>query len=170
MLLEPLPQPVVGRPLDHGTHRHVTQLRLGLTLKLRVGQLDRDDRGQALTDVLALKVGLLLLQVALLAGVPVERVGERLLEALLVHAAFDRVDAVGKAVQTVGVVAGVPLKGDLHLHRGTRRLLRVVVVAHVVEQCFFWAVDVHDEIPHAVLITEDGSFWFLATFVGKRNG
>ena len=50
-----------------------------------------------------------------LAGVVVGHLGEALLEPLLVHAAFDGVDAVGEAVDAVVVVPGVPLEGELDL-------------------------------------------------------
>ena len=70
----------------------------------------RDDRGEALTDVLALEVVVLLLEEALAACVLVHHVGEGLLEALLVHAALDGGDAVGEGVEAVGVEAGVPLE------------------------------------------------------------
>ena len=57
----------------------------------------------------------LLLEEVLGPGVLVDHVGERRLEALLVHAALDGGDAVGEGVDAVGVVAGVPLEGDLDL-------------------------------------------------------
>ena len=55
------------------------------------------------------------LEQAFVTGVVVDRTGDRGAEPLLVHPAFERGDAVGEAVQTVGVEAGVPLERDLDL-------------------------------------------------------
>ncbi len=65
VLLEPLGQLLVGGPLDQRAHRDVAQLGLGLALELRLAQLHRDDGGEALADVLAEEVVVLLLQQAL---------------------------------------------------------------------------------------------------------
>ena len=115
VLLEQVAELLVGRPLDQRAHGDVAQLALGLALELGILEPDRDDGGQALADVLAVEVGVLLLEQALGPGVLVDHVGEGLLEALLVHAALDGVDAVGEGVEAVGVVAGVPLERDLDL-------------------------------------------------------
>ena len=90
----------------------VAQLGLGLALELRLAQLDRDDRGEALADVLAGEVGVLLLEHAPLAGELVDQRGQRRPEALLVGAALDGVDRVGEGVDRLGE-AGVPLHRDL---------------------------------------------------------
>ena len=119
VLLEPLGQLLVGRPLDQRADGHVAELGLGLALELRIDQLDRDDGGQALTDVLAEQVVLLFLQVVLGPGVLVDGVGQGLLEALFVHPALGGGDAVGEAVEAL-VVPGVPLEGDLDLARRPR--------------------------------------------------
>ena len=115
VLLEPVGQLLVGGPLDERTDRYVPELRLGLTLELRVLEPDRDDGGQALADVLPTQVLVLLLERALGPGVLVGHVGEGLLEPLLVHAAVDGGDAVGERVDAL-VEPGVPLEGELHLH------------------------------------------------------
>ena len=54
---------VDGR-LDEAVDRRVAELRLRLALELRVLELDRDDGGEPLADVLALEVVLLLLEQA----------------------------------------------------------------------------------------------------------
>ena len=110
---------VVGHALgNHAVHEraHVgaAELGLGLTLELRVGELDRDDRGEALADVAALEVGVLLLDDVLFAAVVVYHLGEGRAEALEVHAALLGVDVVGKGEGALGV-AGVPLQGHLDL-------------------------------------------------------
>ena len=53
VLLQPLVQALDHDRLDDRAHLGVAQLGLGLALELRVGQLDRDDGGQTLTDVVA---------------------------------------------------------------------------------------------------------------------
>ena len=98
----------------------VAQLGLGLALKLGLGQLHRDDRGETLTAVLAGHLLLVLEDFHLLA-VGVEHVGQGLLEAGLVHAALGGVDVVGEGHQNLVVGVGV-LHGDLRdgvvLHAG----------------------------------------------------
>ena len=65
VLLEPVGELLVGGLLDHRPHLGVAELGLGLALELRVAQLHRDDRGEALADVLAEEVVVLLLEEAL---------------------------------------------------------------------------------------------------------
>ena len=114
VLLEPVRELLVGGPLDQRPDRDVAELGLGLALELRVAQPHRDDGGEALADVLAEEVLVLLLEQALGPGVAVDDVGEGLLEALLVHAALDGGDAVGEGVDRL-VEPGVPLQRDLDL-------------------------------------------------------
>jgi hypothetical protein len=73
VLLEEVGQVAVDDLLDQALDRRVPQLRLGLALELRVGELDRDDGGQALADVLAGQVLVLLLQQVAVAGDGVQR-------------------------------------------------------------------------------------------------
>ena len=150
VLLEPLPQPVVGGLLRERLDDRVAELGLGLALELRVAQAHRDDRGDALADVLALEVGVLLLEEVLGAGVLVHHRGERRLEALLVGAALDGVDAVGEGVDAVGVVAGAPLEGDLHLAVALGQL----VVADLGEQRLLRRVEVLDEVDDPAGVAE----------------
>ncbi len=125
--------------------RRVAELALGLALELRVAQAHRDDGGEALADVLADEVLVLLLQQVLGPGVPVDHRGERGLEALLVRAALDGVDAVGEGVDAVGVVAGVPLERELDL----LAVLGLLEVADLGEQRLLRLVDVLDEVDDA---------------------
>ena len=94
VLLEELGELRVDGLLDEAAHPRVAELRLRLALELRVAQLDRDDRAEALAHVLAVEVLLLLLQEALVAGVLVQRAGERGLEPREVRAALVGVDVV----------------------------------------------------------------------------
>ncbi len=151
MLLEEVTELLVRRPLDQRAHGDVAELALGLTLELGVLQPHRDDGGEPLPDVLAEEVGVLLLQQALGPGVGVDAVGQALLEALHVHAALDGVDPVGEAVETVGVVAGVPLERDLHLHR----VLDLLEVADPAEEGLLGGVHVLDEVDDAAGVAED---------------
>src|SRR6185437_16396954 len=77
VLLEELREAVVDDRLDEAGHAGVAELRLGLTLELRLCELDRDHRCQALAHVLAREVVLFLLEQAVVARVLVERAGER---------------------------------------------------------------------------------------------
>ena len=102
------------------------QLGLGLTLELRVAQLDRDDRGDASRECLRrARFSSFLLQQVLRSAYLLTTPGERGLEALDVHTALDGGDAVGVAVDAL-VVAGVPLDRDVE-----RLAVRVVLVLEV---------------------------------------
>src|SRR5918998_2193140 len=158
VLLEPVAQLLVGGLLHQRLDRGVAQLGLGLPLELRVAQADRDDRRDALADVLAREVGVLLLELVLRPGVLVDRRGERRLEPLDVGAALDRVDAVGEAVDAVGVVARVPLERDLDL--GGRVL--VSQVPDLGEQALLRLVDVLDEVDDAAGVLEHDGLGVVA--------
>src|SRR3954452_6830485 len=81
VLLEELGQPAVDGRLDEALDRRVAELRLGLALELRLLDLHGDDRREPLAHVLTLEVGVLLLELALLARVRVDRARERRAEA-----------------------------------------------------------------------------------------
>ena len=151
VLLEELGEALVDRGLHEALDRRVAELGLGLALELRVGDLDRDDRGQALAHVLALQVGVLLLELALLARVGVDRAGERRAEAGQVRAALMRVDVVGERQQRL-LVGVVPLHGDLDL----ADLARVLHVDDLVVQrrAGALAVEVVDEVDDAAVVLE----------------
>ena len=76
-------------------HRRIAELGLRLALKLRIRQLDGDDGGQSLADVIAAEL-IVVFEIALLDAVGIQHVRQRPLEALLVHAALRRMDVVRK--------------------------------------------------------------------------
>ena len=88
------------------------QFILGLRAELGVGQLDRDDRGQALAHVLAGQIDLFALQGARFLGVIVERPRHRRPERGQMRAAVALRDVVGER-QDVFVIAVVPLHRDV---------------------------------------------------------
>ncbi len=139
-------------------------LRLGLTLELRVAELHRDDRREALADVLAEEVVVLLLEQALPAGVLVDDVGEGLLEALLVHAALDGGDAVGEPVEAL-VVARVPLQRDLDLLVG----LGLLEVGDLLEERLLRRVEVPHEVDDAACVLERDLLLVLGPLVGEPD-
>src|SRR5579883_422830 len=108
-LFQILHEHVGGDGLDDGAHLGVVQLGLRLRLKLRVGNLDADDGGQALAHIIAAEVAVLLFEQAHLARIVIERAREGAAEAGDVHAAIDGVDAVGE-----GKFGGVPAIVVLH--------------------------------------------------------
>ena len=135
--------------VDHALHEAlglgVAELGLGLALELRLAELDRDDRGQALAHVVAGDPVLGLLdEVPLLAPV-VDQRGQRRAEALLVGAALVGVDGVREGVHGLGVADG-PLHRDLEAHAavgqlglevddaGVRLVLALVEVLDVVDE------------------------------------
>ena len=126
----------------------VAELGLGLALELRVGQLDRDDRGQPLADVLAGEL-LVALEQLLVGAVPVDHAGQRGPEALLVGAALVRVDRVGEGVDRLAVRL-VPLHGDLERHA----LLLGAELDHRLVDRALGGVEVPDEVGDAALVAE----------------
>ena len=106
-------------PLDLG----VAELGLGLPLELRVRNLDADDAGEPLADVVAGDALLQILREVVFRRVGVDRAGQRRAEPRQVRAALVRVDVVGERVDRLGV-AVVPLQRDLGVDA-------VLVAAHV---------------------------------------
>ena len=114
VLLEELAQLAVDGLFDQALDRRVAEFGLRLALELRVLELDRDHRGEALADVVAGQVLVFLLEQPLAAGVGVQRPGQRRAEAGEVGAALVGVDVVGEAEDRF-LVGGVPLHRDLDL-------------------------------------------------------
>ena len=114
VLLEELGELRVDGLLDEALDPRVAELRLRLALELRLAELDGDDRGEPLADVLALEVLLLLLEEVHVARVLVQRARERGVEAGEVRAALVRVDVVREREDRLDVL-GVPLHRDLDL-------------------------------------------------------
>lgn len=148
--VEPVRQVLVDDLLDEGLHLGVAQLRLGLALELRLRQLDRDDRRQALADVVAREVVVLLAQQLLVARVLVDQRGERRAEALLVRAALVRVDDVGEGVHALRVAA-VPLHRDLE-GQALVLVLGLEVDHGGVHQLSLAGVEVRHEVDDAALV------------------
>src|SRR5262249_52841915 len=96
--LKPVGKPVATDLLHAGLGFSVAKLGLGLSLELRVGDLDTDDGRQALPDIVAGEVVVLLLEEFLLLGVSVDDAGEGGPKSLVVGAAFVGVDGVGEGV------------------------------------------------------------------------
>ena len=112
VLVEVLAEAVGDGGLDLALDLGVAELGLGLALELRVGQLDADDRGQALADVVAGQVAVGVAEHAGPARPIVERARQRRAEAGDVRAAVDGVDVVGEREHVLGVGV-VVLEGDL---------------------------------------------------------
>ena len=147
--LEPVAEVLVADLLDERAHLGVAELGLRLALELRLGDLHRHDRGEALADVVAGERRVLVLDELLVPRVAVDRRGQRGAEALLVGAALGGVDRVAERVDGLGV-ARVPLHRDLDLVAGALRLephrLAVDRVLGV--------VDVGDEVLEAARVVE----------------
>ena len=124
-------------------------LVFGLPLELRVLELDRDHRRQALADVVAGQVLVFLFEQALAARVGVEGAGQGGAEAREVGAALVGVDVVGEAEDRF-LVGGVPLHRDLDL--------AVLVLAleedGLAMQRVLVLVEVGDEVDQAALVVE----------------
>ena len=164
VLLEPVAQLLVGDLLDERAHLGVAELGLRLPLELRVAELHADDRGEALTDVFAEEVLVLLLEEALGPAVLVDRVGEGLLEALFVHPALGGGDVVGEGVQAL-VVAGVPLHREVDL----AGLGRLGERDHVLGDRLLRRVEVADEVGDAAVVLEDDVELRVDPLVAERD-
>ena len=158
MLLE-----VIGKAVGHDLERqraHIgaTELGLGLALKLRIGQLNRDNGRKALAHIVAGQVGVFFLEQVLFARVVVDHAGERSTEALKVHAALGSVDVVGER-HDVLAVAGIPLQGHLdlaHLGHGRIRIRLALDIDGLLEGLgnVFAVVEELDEVDDAALVAE----------------
>ena len=135
--------------LDEAPHTRVPELRLRLTLELRLGELHRDDRGEPLAHVFALEVLLLLLQEVHAARVLVQRARERRLEAGEVRAALVRVDVVRERVDRLDV-----LRVPLHRHLDLALLALALEVDDVLVDRILVLVDVGTELADPALVVE----------------
>ena len=106
---------IVEDLLDKTLGLGVAKFGFGLTLELRFGQLQRNDRGQTLTNVVAGEAIFLLFDQVVGFGEPVDRGGQCRTEALFVGAALVRVDRVGEGMDRLAE-AGVPLHRQLKGH------------------------------------------------------
>ena len=150
VLLQVLAQLAVDGLLDQAADRRVAEFGLGLALELRVVQLDRDHRGQPLAHVLAGEVVVFLLfQQAFVAGVGVERPGQRRAEAGEVGAALVGVDVVGEAEDRL-LVGAVPLHRDLDL----ALLFAALEEDDLLVDRILVAVEVADEVLDPALVLE----------------
>ena len=102
---------LVGDDVVHQrTDVGVTQLCLGLTLKLGLGELDGNDGGDALAAVVAGDL-VVFLNHAVFESVAVEHTGQRGFEARFMHTALGGMDVVGKRDDGL-VITVMVLQGD----------------------------------------------------------
>ena len=153
VLLEEVAQLLVDDGADEALDPGVAELRLGLALELRVAQLDRDHRREALADVLAGEVRVLaLLEQALLLRVAVDRAGQGGAEAAEVRAALVRVDVVGEGEDGL-LVGGVPL----HRHLDGPLLGLALDEDDLLVDGVLVLVEVDDEVADAAVVLELGA-------------
>ena len=117
------PRPSATARLDLALDLGVAELGLGLALELRLGQLHADDRGQALADVVAGEVAVVVLEDAGPPRLVVQRARQRRPEAGDVGAAVDGVDVVREGEDVLGVRV-VVLERDLDRRSGPRAARR----------------------------------------------
>ncbi len=156
-------RPAVDDRLDEAGHAWIAELGLGLTLELRVAQLDRDDGRQSLAHVIAGEVVLFLLEQTVVAGVLVERAREGGAKARHVRATLARVDVVGERVDRL-LIGGVPLHRDLG-----GALVALAREEHdLAMNCVLVLVEIGHEVLDSTLVLEL-SRMALATLVGDRD-
>ena len=112
VLVEVRAELVVDDGLDDALDLGVAELGLRLALELRPRDLDADDAGEALADVVAAHALARVLGQLVLRRVEVDRAREGRAEARQVRAALVRVDVVRERVDRLGVRV-VPLQRDL---------------------------------------------------------
>ena len=106
---------IVHLTLGEGLSLRVTQLSLGLTLELRLGNLNRNHRGQTLTHVFTGEVIVLIAQQLVLTRVTVHQRGQGGTETLFVSTALVGVNRVRVRVDGLLVRAG-PLHRNFQAH------------------------------------------------------
>src|SRR5438309_7582553 len=114
ILLQILHERVAEHRRHLAGHLAVAQLRLRLSLELRLAQLHADHRGQPVAYVVAGEVGILLLEDVRLPRVLVQRGGERAAESGDVTAALLGVHVVGERQDVFGEGGVLVLQRDLH--------------------------------------------------------
>ena len=140
-------QAIVGGLLHQCFHAGVAELALRLALKLRIAQLDADDRRQALTDVLTAQVVVFFLNQRFFPGIFVHHRGQGCFEPLDMSSALNGGNAVGKAVEAL-VVPGVPLQSHLGLTNAV--FVDDLERRDLGEQRFFRGIEVLDEVLEAI--------------------
>ena len=103
----------MNNTLHETTRNRVTQLGLRLTLKLRLTQLDRNNRGETLTNIVTRKVLVLLLQKVVLTRITVNKRRQCGTETFLVSTALMSVDRVRIRVNRLRIRRR-PLHRDLN--------------------------------------------------------
>ena len=167
ILVEMIHEPLVDGGVHHALDLGVDQLDLGLGLEAGVGELDAEDGGEALADIVAGKRGVLLLEDAVGLGVLVDRSGERGAQAGEVGAAVRIGDGVGEAEDLVGVGVVVLEDGvdkDLVALAGDDDRLGMEDRAGLAELA--------DEFLDAVLVEEGlaaGAVLLVVTLVGEDD-
>ncbi len=149
VLLEEVAELAVDDLLDQALDRRVPELALGLTLELRVGELHRHHCGEALADVLAGEVLVLLLEQSAVLGDRIQGPGQSRPEPGEMGAALVGVDVVGEAEGGL-LVGGVPLQSDLDL----AILGLALEVDDLPVQRVLRLVQVLDEVRDAALVEE----------------
>ena len=147
IFLEILGQSLGHDGIDNAAHLGIAELRLRLPLELRLMNLETDDAGQALSDILAREIAVLVLQYALLSREVVRRPRQSDLESREMRAALLSVDIVDKAVDILHV-AVVVLHGDFH----NGIILDTIEVDRRRMNDFLLAVQMLDEGADAALI------------------
>ena len=149
MLFKISPQPFRHALCDSRSHAAVAEFSLGLTLELRLRELDGDDRGQTLSDVLAGEL-VRLFQNARLPAVVVDDLGDGCLESVKVRAALLGVDVVGKGKDGVRIRIVI-----LHRHLDLAVHVVRVEIDHALEDGLLVAVEALHKGDDAALIAED---------------
>ena len=98
MRVEPVAELGVNGLLNEGARLSIAELGLGLTLELRLGELDGDDSGQTLADVITSEIVIPVLEQTLLTSILIDQSGQRRAKSLLMGAALGGVDRIGIGV------------------------------------------------------------------------
>ena len=106
---------IVNLALGKGFCLGVTKLRLRLPFKLRLGNLNRNNRGQTLTHIFTSEVVIFIPQQFILAGITIHQGRQRSTETLFVSTAFVSVNRIRIGVHRLFIRTG-PLHSHLKRH------------------------------------------------------
>ena len=106
---------IVNLALGKGFCLGVTELRLRLPFELRLGNLNRNNRGQTLTHVFTGEVIVFIPQQFIFASITIHQGSQRSTETFFVSAAFVSVDRIRIGVHRLFIRPG-PLHSHLKRH------------------------------------------------------
>ena len=162
MFLKILIKALRNNGIYNASHLRVTQLGFGLALKLRLTNLQADNTGQALTNILTTEISLIILDNIILAGIIVPGSGQGNFKACQMSTALLSVNIINKAIN-IFLIAVIVLKGNLHHNI----ILGAIKINRLWIQNFLLLVEMLDKRTNTSIVME--SFIFAAALIMKMD-